>query len=501
MRNFILSLLLFVASGLKAQIVLTAPSQEEINSSSSNTAALLIDTTIDVLNQLDSRGRLILEVPSSEALNLYFSDFHLSRGSVLRIRNSIGRIIYSFNYSDNPHSRFFAIPPVEGHQIELEVEGDVKDSKMMISEVGYFFKSEEDIKTSGFCEVDVNCSEGDEWQDQKKGVVRLLLKTNASSVYCSGTLLNNTARNCRPFIYSADHCLDGVSANNLNQSFAYFNYENSTCGSDDGASSEFVLGMKLRASQTFDDGADFILLELNSDVPLEYSPYFNGWNRTDGNFSNGVSIHHPNGDVKKISTYNSFLSTSNSSQLTTNAFWQVNWVETNNGHGVTEAGSSGSPLFNQEKLVVGALSVGSSFCSKPNDPDFYGKVHYGWDQGIDSTQRLDYWLDPIQSGEEKIPGSYFPCNDTAIQYLPIDSIVILGNLVQDALTLYIEQKESSKVDIEIYSTSGQLVFIREFDASNIINETMNVGTLRDGAYFVKVVTGAETKILRFIVVN
>ena len=38
------------------------------------------------------------------------------------------------------------------------------------------------------------------------------------------------------------------------------------------------------------------------------------------------------------------------------AHWNVTFSKTRNGHGVTEDGSSGSPLFNTDKLIVGTRS-------------------------------------------------------------------------------------------------------------------------------------------------
>mgnify|MGYP000502627315 CR=1 FL=1 len=50
--------------------------------------------------------------------------------------------------------------------------------------------------------------------------------------------------------------------------------------------------------------------------------------------------------------------------------------QTANGHAVTEGGSSGSPLFNQNKQIVGTLSGGSSSCEKPNGAQKYVKIFY-----------------------------------------------------------------------------------------------------------------------------
>ncbi|HOU98416.1 MAG TPA: hypothetical protein PLP65_06180 [Bacteroidales bacterium] len=64
----------------------------------------------------------------------------------------------------------------------------------------------------------------------------------------------------------------------------------------------------------------------------------------------------------------------------TNAEWNVLYVATANGHGVVEGGSSGSPLFNQAKRVVGQLSGGNSACTNLSGSNLYGKFWYDWDQ-------------------------------------------------------------------------------------------------------------------------
>ena len=54
------------------------------------------------------------------------------------------------------------------------------------------------------------------------------------------------------------------------------------------------------------------------------------------------------------------------------------WDATTNGHGVTEGGSSGSPIFNQNGRIVGQLSGGSSFGNNTSASDLYGKVFTNW---------------------------------------------------------------------------------------------------------------------------
>lgn len=81
-----------------------------------------------------------------------------------------------------------------------------------------------------------------------------------------------------------------------------------------------------------------------------------------------------------------------------NQFWMVNWIATANGHGVTEGGSSGSPLFNNNGRIIGQLyGVCRNFtdlCANANQLEsVYGKTFFSWD-GNSANQRLRDWLNP-----------------------------------------------------------------------------------------------------------
>ncbi|MDD4116161.1 MAG: T9SS type A sorting domain-containing protein [Massilibacteroides sp.] len=161
---------------------------------------------------------------------------------------------------------------------------------------------------------------------------------------------------------------------------------------------------------------------LDQDIPESYNVYYNGWDRRNTAPQSGVSIHHPSGDYKKISTY------TNKGEHATwygtdsvigerSAHWNVVFTETENGHGVTEGGSSGSPLFNQNHLVVGTLSGGSSSCEEPDELNLYGKLAYHWNKySLADTARMDIWLDPEGTGAETLNG----LSHTATKPAPTD---------------------------------------------------------------------------------
>jgi len=151
------------------------------------------------------------------------------------------------------------------------------------------------------------------------------------------------------------------------------------------------------------------LVQLNSTPSASYNVYYNGWDKSGSSSSSGVAIHHPAGDIKKISTYNSTLTSAtwNGSGYigATNAHWRAFWIATSNGHGVNEGGSSGSPIFNSSGRILGTLTGGSSSCSHTNWSDLYGKFSYHWQSnGSSSPFQLKPWLDPNSSGVTYLDG-------------------------------------------------------------------------------------------------
>jgi hypothetical protein len=81
-------------------------------------------------------------------------------------------------------------------------------------------------------------------------------------------------------------------------------------------------------------------------------------------------------------------------------------MQTPNGYSVTEGGSSGSPLLNNDHHVLGQLYGGNNVnCSDPPaDYAMYGKFNISWDYAADSKRRLSNWLDPNNTGVSVLDG-------------------------------------------------------------------------------------------------
>lgn len=363
--------------------------------------------------------RLKISSDGAKACVIHFSEFTLPDGSELFVYNPDRSVILGpYNSTDNTDGGSYAIGVIYGSELILEyrepqsksIDGldDIIIPVINISKYSYFYRGVEfyDYRSTGYgasgdCQVNINCSEGSNWRTQQKGVARIYVVDGWSAGYCTGTVINNTSNDQTPYFLTADHCGGEVSTSDFGEWIFRFNYESPGCTATSQPAGNNVTGCTRKSRAPLNGGSDFLLLQLNTTSTnlKTIGAVYNGWRNTTTASSSGVSIHHPSGDIKKISTYTSNLAsaTYNGQDATgaTNAHWRVYWAATANGHGVTEGGSSGSPIFDNNGLVIGTLSGGSSYCDATSSPDLYGKMSYHWTtNGTTSDAQLKPWLDP-----------------------------------------------------------------------------------------------------------
>ena len=391
--------------------------------------------------------RLKIKASGAKAIGVYYDDFYIPEGGKLFLYNEAQtQVIGAYTSENNPPAHLFATELIQGESVTLEyVEGVKRATKfetldylnglfreskhygsgslvasqtpiISISEISYVYKDipflfkYDPAKSTGWnasnaCQVNVNCTpEGTNWQDQKNGVAEIYLKIGASYGFCSGTLVNTTNNSGLPYFLTADHChSEGgttASAADMAQWEFYFKYEAAGCP-DPGTEPSYstIIGCTLKAASPINGGSDFCLVLFNSTPPQSYLPYYNGWDRTSTAATSGVGIHHPQGDIKKISTFSSTVTTATWDDGTNvgmaNAHWEGEYVETTNGFSQTEGGSSGSPLFNSAGRQVGTLTGGTAANCTNGSLFDYGKFFYHWDKtGTGPTTQLKTWLDP-----------------------------------------------------------------------------------------------------------
>jgi len=355
----------------------------------------------------DRIWRIEFESQGALSMNLIFDEFELPEGATVYLYNpKTNEYRGAYTSKNNNADRILGTTLVQGDDLVVEyyepkaVKGQ---GYLNIGMVVHGYRSfgsypiEKAIKglnDAGNCNIDVKCPLGIGWEDQINSVAIIIV---GGSGGCTGALINNTTNDGTPYFLTANHC----GTNGVGAWVFRFNWDSpvavcaqTTNSQDPGGPYNEVNGSVLRANN---GDSDFSLLELNSAPTGDV--YYAGWDRSTTPPTQTTGIHHPRGDVKKICRDDDPSTAVNWSGA---AVWEVaDWDQ-----GVTEPGSSGSPLFNQNGLIIGQLYGGSAACNGTNDnnqDDNYGRIDASWD-GTSASVRLKDWLDPTNSGATSVNG-------------------------------------------------------------------------------------------------
>lgn len=353
------------------------------------------------------------------SINILFSKFHLSKGAKVFVYNTDQtQILGSYTDENNTEHNLLPVQPIGGEELIVELqepENSDSISEIEIGEVnhdflGLFRAGTEPRDPSQSCHPNLVCYPED--AQAGSGVLELIINGNT---YCTGALVNNTAQDGTPYLLTATHCLnkDYNAAFLSNRKYdvvagsiiAFFHYESPVCDASIRGNTQMTLA-----------GADSVLISEKHDIsllrflqipPREYQPYYLGWNVSSAPSAPFHGIHHPNGGIKKIAVESDALTitsfgTSAPYNMESNSHWNVaQWDVAS-----TEKGSSGSPLVDKDKRLVGTLSGGLSECSSPKGPDQYASLNKFWnvEGSINNPNPIKYYLDPVNSAAQQLNG-------------------------------------------------------------------------------------------------
>ena len=347
--------------------------------------------------------RVGLRSKGAWSLNLIFDKMIIPRGASLFIYSKDHlKILGAFTSDNEQSSGYFSTYPIAGDEIVVEYNEPASSAYpgiLHITSVNHDYKSvfgTRPLGESELCNMDVYCPDASQYLVEKQSVLNLIIDGRE---ICSGTLLNNTKQDKTPYLLTAGHCVE--NALDAQKTVFCFNYESPSCGngasSMNGFADQTLSGAILKARS---DSLDFALIQLETQPPADFRPYFAGWNRLAGIPASTFAIHHPKGDVKKICRDNNPPTIgSYNSEFISNSFWVIGKWEI----GTTETGSSGCGLFNQNKQMVGTLTGGTATCTDPTN-DLFSMLNKQWDFYKTSDKQLKVWLDPNGTGTTELAG-------------------------------------------------------------------------------------------------
>jgi subtilisin-like proprotein convertase family protein len=360
--------------------------------------------TWESLDNQKSVWRLDISSKNAKSLNLGFTQFNLPNSASLYIYSKDHEQVRGpFTGDAYNQAQELWTPVVLGDELRIELVVDKferKDVFLILGSVNHGYRGfgvQDFAEKSGSCNVDVACSISEGWEDQIKSVAVI---STGGRTFCTGFLVNNTSQDGRPLFMTANHCR--INDSNAASLVSYWNYHNSTCrepssiasgSTGDGELDQFSTGATFRASGA---DSDFTIVEFNEDIDPEFDVFYSGWDARTEDPIASTAIHHPSTHEKRISfDYDPGTTTTYLSEGVTEGGTHIKVADWDVG--TTEPGSSGSPLFDQNKRIVGQLHGGYAACGN-DSADWYGRISYSWNFGLKEV------LDPGNTGELFVDG-------------------------------------------------------------------------------------------------
>ncbi len=432
--------------------------------------------------------RLKVKSPGAIGLNIFFDQFELPEGARVFIYSpDKSQVLGAYTSGNNKKFGKLNVQPLAGEELVVEYfepAGLTGNALLQIGNIGHFYKGDALFGITGFgdsepCNRNVLCADGDEWRDEIRSVAMILFQSAGGYFLCSGALINNLKNDGKPYFLTANHCLP--TSFEASSALYYFNYESPQCyPNQDGSKDQTVSGSSILGTY---NRLDFCLVELSSPPPDDYNVFYSGWDARPDPPASCITIHHPAGDVKKISTFDDIPETGNfiyRFDFDDDTHWYIdNWTK-----GITQGGSSGSPLYNQDKRIVGDLTGGTAEGQNCTSADaFYAKFSDSYANYSNQNYQLKHWLDPDNTGKTFVNG-YDPAMGTDTKQVPEIDFSVYPNPA-DGL-IYIDYPSTGTLSaVNIYDVSGRMIKSISPDGRRV-RVRVDVSDLSSGLYFLEI---------------
>lgn len=493
--------------------------------------------------------RLQVTVPTSIAMKIQYDDFLMPQGVTYFVQNgNKNQLIGGFDYTSNANSESMAHDMLQGDVVNMEMDiqpgVDLSKIQFQVNRVFGFYRGAGNINNTfgdasvygtyqfneaNACEININCAAAAPWYTLSFAVAHIFITDGSvgdpKAGFCSGTLIGNTAQDCRAFFLTASHCdEDNAYSSGRFKNWEFtFDFRAPLCeGGGTANTSKILKGADFRARSfyTIPAGAvtgplygDFILLQLKDPTNQlsTWNRYLAGWNRTNQTTDTAwVGYHHPSGDVMKFTKFfkvdsaDQYICDFNSDSVGTH------WGARHSQGGI-EPGSSGSGLWEGTKgRLLGDLTGGltppdTKICtptiaasSASAYAASYSKIYHNWYNEYDSFHYVmindstkgpeSYWSDSINATNSRLAPWLDPKN-TGATTLDLTKVNPSCTLVSFAPTpLGVQEIQQLENGISLYpnpSTGMVSMALNLQKTQNLTVEVVNILGQKMNSYTIK----------------
>ncbi|MDO4707581.1 MAG: trypsin-like peptidase domain-containing protein [Porphyromonadaceae bacterium] len=390
--------------------------------------------------------RLSITSPDALGLALRLEQYRLPRGAALYAYGSAGGRIGALTELHNSPVGILMLAPLSGETITLEYEpprgytpGVGEAPPFVVASLDHDFvglrqqlprrkgkaKEGEPLFDAIMSLESMSCAPNVVARPECRLAARSVVILAVGGSMGSGALINTPRSDGKAYILTAAHNINSLYEVTdmetikamVRSAVIFFGFESPSLEGNIRATEEQSLsGAELVA---YDPEADMALLEITGlqpspqgipSIPAEYNAYFSGWTLSPTPAAPYYGVHHPGILTKRYSqAEDTNLNIVDFSAASRGLHWhQKHWHLKRWAVGSTARGSSGSPLFDREGRIIGALTAGFSYCPithsgrQPED-DYYYAVHRAW-RGATPLASLASVLDPDGTGVTECPG-------------------------------------------------------------------------------------------------
>lgn len=338
-------------------------------------------------------AKFMIKLNGALSSSINFDKFYLPKGSEMYIYNEKGNMVTGpVTDAENNANKVWGSWVYEGSVLAIEIKTPLATLNQLTlhsNNIAYGYKELYKTQVGGFgqsspCEVNVLCPLGSGWNNERNSVA-LGISGDGTGTF-SGAMVMNTCNTNRPFFLTANHVYEQAKpVRNVSGWRFTFQAWSSTCTPSQNSNGVTFNGSTLRSNSA---GTDFCLVELSTIPPINSGINYAGWSRSTAGILQTTIIHHPKGDVMKITkdinspTFGNFIGAQ---------CWHL-MVD----NGTTESGSSGSPYFDLNHRIIGQ-HYGIDDANLPTCQQvskYGGRFDLSWSGGGTNDTRLSNWLDP-----------------------------------------------------------------------------------------------------------